>query len=436
MLRRPEPLLVAVLLLSTPALAGNQDLYGFGVRGPGMSGASVAFPRGFESVWYNPAGLVIGGGRSFAFGIQTTSFNLEIDTPRPEDVAGIEDERHISGVTFGVNVRLPLLGALKDRIAIGLGLYIPTSTLLSARIPQPYTPQFSMVADRARTVSIQVALGVKIAEWLQVGAGVRALAALTGRIQVQPNELGRLGGNVEDELVARYAPAVGAVGRPHPDWAIGLVWRGAIGGVFDLPVEADLGDDLPLDIPALRIAGTAVYDPAQLALHLGWQPMEKLSIEAGVTWRRWSNAPVPIENTTEALPAQEPLNYSDTFAPRIGAEGHFDFGAWRLATRGGYAFEPTPVPDQTGRHNFLDTDRHVISLGLGVGYGAGDPEDDSAFRIDLDLYGQVHIMAPRHFTKTFLEGDAGVSITDNAGYPWIGADGTILSAGASLAVHL
>ncbi len=422
--------LAACILAAPTAHAGNQDLYGMGARGPGMSGATVAFPRGWESVWYNPAGLIVGGARAFSFGFQTTTFDLSVDSPRPEDVAGIGDEEHISGVTLGVNVRLPLLGALQDRIALGLGLYIPASTLLSARIPEPFAPQFSLVGDRARTVSVQAALALEIAPWLQIGGGIRALAALTGTIKVGPNELGRLGGNVEDQLVARYAPAIGAVGRPHPDWAIGVVWRGELGGIFELPVEADLGDDLPLDIPPLQIAGTAVYDPGQLALHLGWEPAEGWSVEAGVTWRRWSQAPIPIENTTAALPPQEALDFSDTFSPRIGAEGRVDLGAWRLTPRLGYAFEPSPAPDQVGRHNFLDGDRHVTSVGLGLAYG-GD-----GFRIELDAYTQVHIMAPRQFVKTFADSDDALAVTDNAGFPWIGAQGTIISGGASLGIQL
>ncbi len=426
---RPALVVALVAALAPPAHAGNQDLYGFGARGPGLSGAAVAFARGYEAIWYNPAGLVEGGGRAFSFGFQSTSFDLSIDSPRPDELEGITDENTISGVTLGVNVILPLKGALEDRIALGLGLYFPTKTLLSAEIPRPFTPQFSLVTDRARSLSISAGIAVRITDWLRLGAGVRALAGLTGFIEVGPNELGRIGSNVEDELVARYTPLVGLTALPHETVAIGLAFRGALGGKFELPVNAELGASLPLEVPEIRIAGMAVYDPAQVALHLGWKPLSRLSVEAGVTWRRWSDFPLPIENTTVALPAQPEPDFEDTFAPRIGLESPWSIGAFQLTGRLGYAWEPTPVPDQTGRHTFLDSDRHVASAGFGFAY------ENDGFRIDLDLYGQVHLMAPRHAVKV-LEGGDGVAATADPGFPWIGHEGTIASFGAFLGVQL
>jgi long-chain fatty acid transport protein len=423
---------LAAFIMVGPAHAGNQDLYGFGARGPALGGASVAFARGFEAIWYNPAGLVDGGARAFTIGFQATSFDLEVLSPRPESVEGAADQEPISGVTLGVNVVIPLTGWLQDRIALGLGLYIPTQTLLSAQIPRPYSPQFSLVADRARTLSISAAIAFEFTEWLRLGVGVRALAGLTGLIEVAPNELGAIGSNVEDQLVARYSPLIGIWAAPHPDVAIGLAFRGALGGTFDLPVRADLGDALPLQVPELRIAGMAVYDPGQISAHIGWKPNEHISVESGITWRQWSEFPTPIENSTVALPAQPPLDFRDTIAPRIGFESPWDLGSWRLTGRLGYAWEPTPVPDQTDQHNFLDSDRHVVGWGLGVGYGA----PGERFRVDIDLYGQVHVLSERFATKDLdIPGDA-FTATDNKGFPWIGHSGRIVSFGAAVAVQL
>ncbi len=429
-------LLIATTLLfslSAPnAQAGHQDLYGFGVRGPGLGGASIAFPRGFESIYYNPAGLVLGGERVFSIGFQTTSFDLGVRSPRLEEVAGVAEEDPIHGVTLGIAVRLPLLGILKDRIALGLGLYIPSQTLLSARIPRPYSPQFSLVGDRARSIAIKFGLGLKLTEWLRVGASLRALATLQGFIKVGPTVTGSLGSEVEDELVASYAAVVGVVINPKPRWAIGIVWRMALGAKFELPITADLsgGTGLPLEIPTLQIAGSAVYDPQQAAIHAGWKPIDELSIELGLTWKHWSAFPLPLENTTNAVPEQEPLDFSDTIVWRIGVESEQQFGPWRFAARGGYTYEPTPVNEQMGRHTFLDSDRHILSLGLGTGW-----QSDGRFRVNLDVSAQMHFMVPRNFVKQLGGGDA-IGVTADLGFPWIGMEGRIFSFGTVLEVQL
>ena len=421
---------VALLAISLPASAGNQNLYGFGTRGPAMSGAVVAFAQGFEAIYYNPAGITIGGRRAFTLGFQATGFDLQVKSPRPEALEGLTREEPISGVVLGFNVSLPLLGVLKDRISLGVGFYIPTNTLLSARIPEPYAPQFGLIGDAARALSIQAALGIRIMDWLRIGGSVRVLAGLTGFIDVAPNELGVVTSRVEDELVARYGGSVGIIGTPHPDVKLGLVWRSELGGAFDLPITAKLGANIPIEIPPLRVAGTAAWDPMQVALHIGWEALPGFRIETGLTWKDWTTFPTPVENATTALPPQEPIEFSHTFVPRLGLEySASPADGWNLVGRLGYAFEPSPVGEQTGQHNFLDGDRHISSAGFGFGWGT------PSFRFDLDLYGALHVMTPRTFVKSLFEGEA-VVVSDNAGYPWIGVQGLIWSTGVSVEVQL
>ena len=437
--------LAALLLASTipcgpfsnAAFAGNQDLYGFGARGPGLSGAAIAFPLGFEALYYNPAGLVLGGARTFSVGFQSTLFDLHIRSPRMEDVRHLEDEENIHGITVGVDVVLPLRGALEDRIALGLGLYIPTKTLLSARIPRPYEPQFYLSTDRARSVAIKAGLAVRITDWLHVGAALRALASLRGFITVEPNETGNLSSSVEDELVTEYAAVVGALVHPHPAVAVGLVWRMELGAPYELPINADLGEStgISITVPELNISGTTVYDPGQVALHVGWHVLPTLRIEAGVTWKQWSAFPVPIEKTTSVLPALEPLDFSDTFVPRIGIEGELPLPSqtWHLRLRGGYAFEPSPVGEQPGGYTFLDGGRHVVSLGLGVGY-----DSPAGFGFDLDLFGQAQLMMSRTFEKVLgpASNTDAVGMSTDLGFPWIGYEGQIWCFGSTLEVRL
>jgi hypothetical protein len=53
--------------------------------------------------------------------------------------------------------------------------------------------------------------------------------------------------------------------------------------------------------------------------------------------------------------------------PRLGLEWTALSSPRRdLFVRGGYSYEPSPVPEQVGESNFVDNDKHTLSVGGGV----------------------------------------------------------------------
>jgi len=88
--------------------------------------------------------------------------------------------------------------------------------------------------------------------------------------------------------------------------------------------------------------------------------------------------PIELPRQPEPPPAVPP-SFSDRWVPRIGAEyWGAGFGPTRvvhddaerplvrLPLRAGYAYEKSPVPDQSGITNLIDADRHSLTLGLGI----------------------------------------------------------------------
>ena len=62
-----------------------------------------------------------------------------------------------------------------------------------------------------------------------------------------------------------------------------------------------------------------------------------------------------------------PPNFRDRLVPRLGAEYQMEMSeAIEMPWRAGYAYERSPVPDQRGVTNFVDSDRHVLSAGVGL----------------------------------------------------------------------
>lgn len=350
-----------VLALPLPAFASAVELFGYGMRGGSMAGAVHTSASGHAAVYYNPAGLAEDTRPSFALGYQRGDFRLQVNGER-------FDTLEAPALIIGFGVPLPFGGILEDRIAIGLGFVLPQTSILIADTPVPSALTWSVLGNRAQTVSIQGAVGVRLLDSLSMGGGFIALSALRGSIAIAPNAAGQLSSSVSDELVADYSPVLGLRWRPLDRLALALVWRGESTATYTLPITADLGASFPVPVPVLEIQGTAQFDPASLALEVGVHPAEAWLVAAAVLHRRWSTYPTPIVYTAVPAdyPAQPSPDFSDTWSLRVGAEWTRELGEWTLQPRAGLAWEPSPVPTLRDLHNHLDADRILLSLGLGI----------------------------------------------------------------------
>jgi len=391
-----------------------------------MAGAVQTTSSGHGSVYYNPARLAFDTSPSFSIGYSTGEFALTIDQQAIE-------VRSAPALTLGLALPLPFLGWLEDRIALGLALVLPQASVLIADIPPPTTPSFALLETRAQTVSIQAGLAFRPLDWLSVGAGVIALAALEGHVAVGPNETGRLGSEVSDVLIADFAPVIGVMIEPWQWLSFAAGYRGQSTATFTFPIEADLGDlagqvglsglDVEvLPIPTLAIEGTAQFDPEQVSFEIAARPQPWLLLAAGVSWKHWSRFENPIVYTAERPgdAPQPPPEFSDTVIARLGVEATFDVGPITLEPRCGFLWESSPSPLQTSYHNYLDNDRAVATLGLGTTWQF----------LSLDLAFQYHHLVDRTAVKdeTTKEG--------HPGWPSIQHGGHIFYLGAELGVSL
>jgi long-chain fatty acid transport protein len=96
--------------------------------------------------------------------------------------------------------------------------------------------------------------------------------------------------------------------------------------------------------------------------------------------------------------ALENVYFHDTFSTRIGFEwlaAERRHTTWRL--RGGYAYEPSPAPEQRGETNFVDNDKHTFSAGLGV--QVRDVSKILLRPFDLDFYFAATWLPEREHSK-------------------------------------
>jgi long-chain fatty acid transport protein len=279
---------------------------------------------------------------------------------------------------------LPFGGVLQDRLALGLGLYFPSGVVNRARAPFPDEPRLALLESRLQVVSLLVAAGARVHRRVSLGIGVLALAALVGQIAITPDAAGRITTVSEEQLVVGYAPVAGVRVLAAPSLQIGLALRGESKSGYDIAIVNSLGPRLPIQIPTLHIAGTAQYDPLQMALEAAWR-IRWLTVEGGVTWKHWSAYPNPVQNATPGAPPQPPPGFHDTAVPRLAFEASHVWRSFRVCARAGYFFEWSPSPGS--QTVLLDADRHVVTAGGGVEWRG------RLTAVQLDLFGQLHVLA-------------------------------------------
>src|SRR5262249_31387010 len=105
------------------------------------------------------------------------------------------------------------------------------------------------------------------------------------------------------------------------------------------------------------------------------------------------------------------LEFENRFVPRFGVEYilpvaggarrvHGELKERRLfevPLRAGYVYERSPVPPQTGITNFVDADRHTMSIGTGLVVNA--PISELPGSIHFDVHASYSVLPERVIEK-------------------------------------
>jgi len=417
-------LALVLCLAASPAALGNvPDLFGVGSRAIARGGAFTAVADDFSAVYYNPAGLTQHEGATFTLAPTLVSADLWLRDPGlPAESVRLPSAH---GVHAGVVAPIGRLVDLEG-LWFGLSLYAPYSFVLDAEVPPRadtrYLPVFH---DAWRRVSATVAVAYDIAGVVSVGLGIDLFMDLGGRnvIKVGSREhQWNEDEQVEIDLIRELTmdPALFAgVHATLTDWLrVGVSYRmeERADTSFD-PNDVRLGNfDVDME---LKLAN--FYRPHQITLGVALAPHPLIDVSLDAALQLWSGYLDPHARRPD--PA-----FSDVVVPRVGvAVSPTDW----LGASAGYFFHATPVPDQTGETNLVDSDRHGLSAGLSLDLrGLCVP-------LTLEAHLQVQLLSERTTTKDLAQipdadpETAGLQIV-NEGYPTFTAGGTLLSGGLTL----
>jgi long-chain fatty acid transport protein len=446
----------ATFALATSVVRANPaEVFGFGSRQAAMGGAAAARVDDFSSVYYNPAGLAGSHGKHVAFGLLGAASHLSINDRSYELSEPF-------GFSFGATAPAPLGGILKDRLFVGIGLYMLPTTLVRVIARLPSEPFYPWYDNRTQRIVILPGLAWRVNERFNLGVALDVLAGLGGQVVAGEGPTRALDARVDEEIPTNAALHAGFQGKLSADWTIAFAYRGEFGVPFTTISQTEVAGE-PID---LSIKAKGLFTPHTFVVGLSWKtPVVDLALDG--QWALWSGYAGPFVAVDSELPLVGPLSgilpevpWKDTFGVRFGAEKNMamdDGGSWAL--RGGYGFETSPVPaEQPGVTNLLDGNKHTVSAGVGFRFVVGEAEQGKPRRhMRIDVHAQAQLVQRRTLHKKVaapgetplpfdvlrdevVDDDSepstlGVQVS-NPGYPTIRSGGEVFSGGLTMELEL
>jgi long-chain fatty acid transport protein len=427
--------IVSIIPCST-AHANVFDLFGVDSTGIAMGNARTASANDWTATYYNPAGITqtkesVGVNVLVAFDhLYTKPFGLGFQNT---------DNRDIEGISVGITHRF-----ITDFISIGIGLYTPLSdtqqqithyadeseALLTNKL------YFEFLENTTEQQIILPTIAFKVLPFLSIGGGVSLfIKSMSYSYEYFPNPLNQSIWymNVANTQKYTYVANVGILFHPSNDFKVGVSYMSA----DDFPIVGAAFVHLNTSgIPFIpshftqTIDKILFYSPAHASIGIMYKPEDKLELNGDLTWVGWSS----YVNNYDTKPQQESYtdpatgityggqSFNDIYIPKIGI-AYKPVGSWCIMA--GYEYEPTPVPPQMRRTNYVDSVKNVISTGVSYVHSYND---GGSIRYTIHIQGII-LGDRRTYKEIAVDADPNTAGIQNPGYPGYESKGYIIDTG-------
>ncbi|HUU01021.1 MAG TPA: hypothetical protein VM425_06235 [Myxococcota bacterium] len=429
-------LLALVFILSGvpagPARGGPQRLFGYDSWSVGTANAQNVFGAGIGVLYNNPA-LLLDLDNQFSVNFMALQPRVTarlMGRPQNADIpitfydsdVGIEGsnlDRPLPTVElpnprgdnrqqgFGGYVGVGLVHSLGiDNFRMGLALLVPTSGLVSIKTNYPdereqyfsNTVHFVRFGEWNKVFSFLIGAAYRPAEFFSLGASVEGalstgavLDAYVPEATVQDYALA----NMEMDVKPSLRSIIGITGRPLPWLSLSLIWRDRRYSKVDAEALLKLwnyhetGDSTEPKRVVQHHMLALDFEPMEVTMAAGVR-LGAFTAEAGLTWNRWSDYLDNHYQRGQETAVFEPTNPDD---PPVDGDKFAFSDTWSLAASGsweyldgftatvGLSYRPTPVPPQTGRTSYVDSD----VIGAAVGQRIDFTVWDRKLRVDIGL---------------------------------------------------
>lgn len=422
--------LVGLVVLPSPSRADVFSAFGTGARSAALAGGGAALAEDFTAMYLCPAGMAFGPpsiGVGFGGGLGRLKIRLSprppgydipdlgADSPavpyryRLQPRANPDTDQGLAGFTVGASASLGLdwlrVGALAFVPLVGMGdefTYYPDER-------EQYfsnTLHYEIYGDQLVSQLILVGGSVRLLDWLSVGGGVRLNFEPHTNAQVMtPHAADQTTQymNVHVETGVQASPILSVAARllAHR-LKLSLTYRDEsylpIRGQTAIQIAGFQGTD---QYPFYQHTDLLVhYAPRQVVAAAAWED-RRFGVALDATWNQWS-----IYRDNHDVPA----GFSDSWTASLGGELR---PSNELTLRGGFGYRQSPVPDQTGRSNFVDNSLLRFAVGAGYMFHFGTPKaTDRKFlpspagpvgkdrTLEVSAFVQLQFAIPRETVKT------------------------------------
>lgn len=438
-----------------------------------MGNAGSAVADDSSATYYNPAGLALAQPH-FNAGVTLTYDDVAIrlkQRPAGYDLPDLGSKSPAIPSKYRLNARsdtsdIPGTFAFQfggvvapwiDQLRMGFVVGLPMNSVgeQTARFSDEREQYFSnrldfeLLGHRQQQMSVLFAAGYRVTDWLAVGIGASLLPNSVTKAGVYLADSGH-----QDQIQMAVANQqqwnatvhAGLMLLPSANWQFGLVWRGQ--NEFNLDIQNQVqikgfqGTSSGFPIP--QVANFVMnFTPHQFVAGGAYKSGRMLGT-LDIIRSLWSHYVDTVG---------EPAGFEDTWSARLG-------GQWQATQQtqlyAGLRYEQTPVPEQSGRANYVDNDRLGVSGGAQHRFVVGDR------KIDVGWYVSVQRLLARDTNKsqgpyrscapgitkvcdevpdTITDPVSGKSVpqaqglqTGNPGFPGFLSYGTILAVGLELRI--
>lgn len=352
----------AALCTPASALADGFFLYELSPRAVAQGGATAAEGKEPATLAFNPAGMARLDGLQLQANLYTYIAANDFETPSGEE---IDADTGFFPIPSGFVTWKP-----NEWFAAGIGSY----SIYGLTIDWPTRWAGYQIIKRASLRSYQLQPTIALGPFKGLSAGV-GLDVIFGGVELSrglPLGSGQWGESKIGGQTTGYGVTAGLFYEAAKWMNLGVSYRSKVkmnldDGKVDFTVPAafdqllrDQSVRTSLNLPTIINAGVRVI------------PSEHVAVEFDLTYLGWNSYDrlVFMFDDPQLNMTQNP-DWHSAFEYRIGTELTFD----KLAVRGGFLFDQTPIPDET--LDPLLPDNHRLIPSIGAGY-----EFAKAFRAD------------------------------------------------------
>lgn len=240
------------------------------------------------------------------------------------------------------------------------------------------------VAYRFDDLNLSIAAGLDVNHTMVTLQKSAYTSSITGGAPYGAYELGELG---VDGTATDVGWNAGLLWKPRKDLSFGVAYRSEI--TLHIKGDANFLATTPAGLSAMGIdyttipasaipftrtrftsaASTTITLPDSLCLGVAWKPIEALTLEFDAErtgWSSYDKLEIAFDSSSKLDVFNgnpSPKNWKDVWAYKVGGQYAYNKN---IDLRAGYAYDNSPIPDSTMGPELPDSDRHNVSVGMGI----------------------------------------------------------------------